>query len=268
MNTLEYLREIGVPELPPRTVPFDPGYDAHTLKEHLRQSAHLMAGIKISMACWQIADESVTREKIAACNHHGVKASAGGGPLEIAAHFGKLREYFALCASVGIGRIEAGEGFIRNNLKPRDLVRMAADFGLEVQFELGEKHTGAFDDGIVDALLRQGQQWLDAGAIQLVIEARESALGVGLFDERGVLNETLAKRFIDEFGEEATVFEAPIKKSQFALLDYFGNRVILGNVRLEELLRVEIYRRGLHSDAFQRPHLRPQGPAASLAVGE
>jgi phosphosulfolactate synthase len=33
-------------------------------------------------------------------------------------------------------------------------------------------------------------------------------------------------------------------------------------VRLEELLRVEIYRRGLHSDAFQREHLRPKGPRA------
>ena len=29
------------------------------------------------------------------------------------------------------------------------------------------------------------------------------------------------------------------------------------NVRLEELLRVEIYRRGLHSDAFANPNLRP-----------
>jgi hypothetical protein len=29
-------------------------------------------------------------------------------------------------------------------------------------------------------------------------------------------------------------------------------------VRLEELLRVEIYRRGLHSDAFNQPKLRPR----------
>jgi phosphosulfolactate synthase len=33
--------------------------------------------------------------------------------------------------------------------------------------------------------------------------------------------------------------------------------VNLGNVRLEEILRVEIYRRGLHSDAFRNPKLRP-----------
>jgi phosphosulfolactate synthase len=36
--------------------------------------------------------------------------------------------------------------------------------------------------------------------------------------------------------------------------------VRLSNVRLEEILRVEIFRRGLHSDAFQIAKLRPSGP--------
>ena len=260
MKTVDYLKEIGVADIPPRTTPFDPGYDAGTVKEHLRQSAHLMSGLKISMACWQIADESVTREKIAACRQYGVKTSAGGGPLEVAAYFDRVESYLKLCASVGLDRIEAGEGFIKNNLSPPALVSMATDHGLEVQFELGEKHAGAFDSAVVDGLLRQGDQWLEAGAKQLVIEARESALGVGLFDDKGILNKELAERFMQHFGEENTIFEAPIKKSQFALLDFFGQRVYLGNVRLEEVLRLEIYRRGLHSDAFQREHLRPRGP--------
>jgi phosphosulfolactate synthase len=50
------------------------------------------------------------------------------------------------------------------------------------------------------------------------------------------------------------------------LLDHFGPEVHLCNIRLEEVLRVEIYRRGLHSDAFQNPRLRPQIPTlAQLA---
>jgi hypothetical protein len=32
----------------------------------------------------------------------------------------------------------------------------------------------------------------------------------------------------------------------------------LCNVRLEEVLRVEIYRRGIHSDAFANERLRPR----------
>ena len=62
-----------------------------------------------------------------------------------------------------------------------------------------------------------------------------------------------------------TMFEAPNKSSQFALLNHFGRDVHLCNVRLEELLRVEIYRRGLHSDAFGRTNLRPVSPL-SVAI--
>jgi len=62
------------------------------------------------------------------------------------------------------------------------------------------------------------------------------------------------------------MFEAPNKPSQFALLKHFGQRVRLCNVRLEELLRVEIYRRGLHSDAFAIPNLRPTLPGRETFI--
>ena len=81
-----------------------------------------------------------------------------------------------------------------------------------------------------------------------------------MFDENGRLDLKLADRFADELGMHVVIFEAPTKSSQFALLDHFGPEVHLCNVRLEELLRVEIYRRGLHADAFDNERLRP-GPA-------
>lgn len=260
MRTSDYLDSIGVREIPPRTTPFDPGYDPQTVEQHLRQSAHLMSGLKLSMACWQIANEDATREKIAACKRYGVLVQAGGGPLEVAAAQGKIPAYLTLCAGLGFDRIEAGEGFVKNDLNPQEIVSRANDVGLQVQFELGEKHTGEFDEETVDELIREGQTWLDAGARQVVIEARESASGVGLFSMDGNLNTKLAGRFMSAFDEEQVVYEAPVKPSQFALIDHFGPNIYLGNVRLEELLRVEIYRRGLHSDAFSREHLRPQLP--------
>jgi phosphosulfolactate synthase len=85
MNTQEYLRLIGVPDLPPLTSPFDPGYDPVTLESHLDQSAHLMASLKISMACWIIADEGATRRKIGAARTHKVPVVTGGGPFAVKA---------------------------------------------------------------------------------------------------------------------------------------------------------------------------------------
>ena len=108
---------------------------------------------------------------------------------------------------------------------------------------------------MVEALIDDGRRWRSAGAHFLVIEARESALDIGLFDASGAFDVSAAERFADVFGLDALLFEAPNKPSQFALLDHFGPDIQLSNVRLEELLRVEIYRRGLHADAFAKPKL-------------
>ena len=255
-HTADYLRDIGVVEFPALTSPFDPGYDPVTLEGHLSQSARLMSLLKISMACWLIADERATRRKIASARAHQVPTVTGGGPLEIAVAQGKLPEYLDLCADIGVDRIECGEGFTDLMMPPRDVVGMANARGLEVQFEIGKKHTGAFTEAVCGQLIDQGRAWLDAGARQLVVEARESAQGVGLFDTTGAFHGDLADRFAAEFGFDVVMFEAPTKPSQFAMLNHFGPHVHLCNVRLEEILRVEIYRRGLHSDAFGKEKLR------------
>jgi phosphosulfolactate synthase len=260
LHTDAYLKSIGVPEIRSATSPFDPGYDAVTLAGHLEQSHHLMSILKISMACWMIANEDVTRQKIAVAKKYRVPTTTGGGPFEVAYVQGKLQQYLDLVADFGFTRIECGEGFNDISLNAQEIVKMANDRGLEVQFELGKKHTGAFTQDVVKALINQGKRWLEAGAVQLVVEARESAKGVGLFDDEGNLNVCFADRFASAFGHAVVMFEAPNKPSQFALLDHFGNEVHLCNVRLEELLRVEIYRRGLHSDAFCKENLRPHIP--------
>jgi phosphosulfolactate synthase len=261
-NPLEaYLRLIGARESPRATCPFDPGYDPATLEGHMEQSRHLIGTVKISMACWMVAAESATRRKIEAVTRHGIPAVAGGGPFEVAVAQGALPAYLDLCADVGITRIECGEGFTELGLAPREIVQQAGQRGLQVEFELGEKHAGRFTEAETEELIATGERWLDAGAVRLVVEARESAEDVGLFTAPGQFDARLADRLAEAFGLERLLFEAPDKASQFAMINHFGPTVQLGNVRLEEVLRVEIYRRGLHSDAFERANLRPAPPA-------
>jgi phosphosulfolactate synthase len=253
-----YLAAIGVRALPACTSVFDPGYDPATTESHLDQSAHLMATLKISMACWQIADQAATERKTHAARRAGVPAVAGGGPFEVAVAQGALPAYLDLCAGIGLSRIECSEGFTGLQASPAEVVEQAGARGLEVQYELGEKHSGAFTDTQMASLIDRGREWIDAGAPTIVVEGREDARDVGLFSSEGDVRFHLAERLVEAFGLEWVVFEAPTKATQFALIDHFGPDVRLGNVRLEELLRVEIYRRGLHSDAYRQPHLRPQ----------
>ena len=255
-----YLRSIGVPDLPPLLCGFDPGYDPSTLDSHLQQSSHLLASLKLSMACWQIANEAATKRKIASAKKVGVPTCTGGGPFEVAYTFKRLSQFLDLVAGLGIDRIEAGEGFTELGLDPDAIVKAAHERGLGVQFEVGKKRGGTFSGDVVEDLIEQGQRWLDAGAVEIVIEARESAAGVGVFSDSGALLTEPADRFARAFGLERATFEAPDKSSQFALLRHFGQQVRLSNVRLEEMLRVEIFRRGLHSDAFHIAKLRPAGP--------
>ena len=260
LSTERYLTQIGVRPSPRATCPFDPGYDPATLEGHMEQSGHLLGTVKISMACWMVAAEEATRRKVEAVTRLGIPAVAGGGPFEIAFAQGALPAYLDLCADVGLTRIECAEGFTELNLTPEDVVRDAGRRGLEVEYELGEKHAGRFSDDETEELIATGERWLSAGAVRLVIEARESAEDVGLFSAPGEFDSRQADRLVEAFGLERLLFEAPDKASQFALIDHYGPAVQLGNVRLEEILRVEIYRRGLHSDAFRRENLRPRAP--------
>lgn len=185
----------------------------------------------------------------------------------MAATFGKLPEFMDVCTDIGVNRIEAGEGFTEQSLDPGGIAKLARDRGLDLQYEAGKKHGGTFTADVVTALLDEGQRWLDAGAKVIVIEGRESAQNVGLFDGEGRVNADFAERFINAWGMDRVVFEAPNKPSQFALLNHFGPLVQMSNVRLEELLRVEIYRRGLHSNAFEHENLRPKGPRVAQSQG-
>ena len=257
LHTVDYLAAIGVDALEPASCPFDPGYDPATFEGHLIQSSHLMETMKISMACWQIADEAAMRWKVAACDHYGVATTTGGGPFEVAVQQGRLDMYLDLVADMGIGGIEAGEGFT------------------EMPLPAGARG----GDGRGSWPQRAGRAWQEArGHLHLRRHGRAHHAGPGvvgcrrrarghrgprersrhrLLKEDGRFRADTADRFAEVLGLETCLFEAPTKPSQFALLDHFGPAVHLCNIRLEELLRVEIYRRGLHSDAFQQPALRP-----------
>jgi len=251
-KSTEYL---GLSDLPPRTAPVDLGYDHFTVEGHLEQSSHLMEVLKISTACW-MADEAITRRKVASASIHSVPTVIGSAPFAGAIGQEHLTAYFDLSADMGATRVECGEGLTGSHLDPAQIVRMARGHGLVVQFELEKVNGRPFTGEMVGELIDQGRRWMDAGAVQLVVEAPDAARGVGLFDESGHLNRSFADRLAQAFGLESVVFEAPGKESQLMMLDHFGRDVHLCGVRLEDLLRVEIYRRGLHGKAFGQTRSR------------
>ncbi|MDH3306992.1 MAG: phosphosulfolactate synthase, partial [Acidimicrobiia bacterium] len=137
MRTRDFVDALGVRELSPATSALDPGYSPLELESHLEQSGHLLSTLKISMACWLIANETSTRAKTEASRRHGVTTVTGGGPFEVSVAQGVFEDYLDLCADIGVDRIESGEGFTEMHLSPESVVSAAAERGLDVQFELG-----------------------------------------------------------------------------------------------------------------------------------
>jgi phosphosulfolactate synthase len=254
ITTVEYLHRIGVPQLPPCTAPFDPGYDSFTVEGHLDQSANLMEILKISMSCWIITDENVARRKVAAAAVHSVPTVTAGTLFQIAVAQGQLESYLDLCADFGVARVECAESLADERIRPSQIARMAHSRGLELQFELG-RHTGTGES--VQHVIDQGDRWLNAGALQLATEPRETERDAGVFDAKGRFNPSVADRLARAFGLETVTFAAPDPPAQFAILGHFGRDVHLCNVRLEDLLNVESFRRGLHSVAFLSERLHP-----------
>jgi len=261
ITATEYLHQIGVPHLRPCTSPFDPGYDLSTVEGHLAQSANLMEVLKISMACWMIADETVTRRKVAAAAAHSVPTVTGNGLFQIAVAQGLIESYLDLCADFGVVRVECGESHTELPLRPSLIVKMAHARGLEVQFELGGRFAV---NETIEQMIDQGDSWLNAGAVQIAAPAGDVERGTGYFDPLGHFNPVFAERLVRAFGLEMMTFSAPDPCTQFALLQHFGRDVHLCDVRLEDLLNVESFRRGLHSAAFSKDQLHP-GPPGPLA---
>lgn len=262
-TTRAFLDGLGVARLPPRSFAFDPGYDVATVESHLEQSHRLIAGLKLSMATWLLIEPGALARKVRAARDRDVPVTAGGGMFEVAVDRGSLDEYLDMCRRVGMTGVEAGQGFTSTRVEPGRVVAAAARRGLTVCYEIGGKHDGPFDELVVEDLVEQGGKWLAEGATHIVVEGRESAADVGLFDAAGRLDTALADRLADGLGPHRVVFEAPTKPSQFALMRHFGPSVGLGNIRFEELLRVETFRHGLHSDGYGLGRAARDGRAAN-----
>ena len=266
LRIVDYLRRIGVPDLHPHTATRDNGDDPFSVEGHLDQSGHLMERLKLSSSYWLIADEDVTRRKVAAASAHSVPTVIGRESFEIAVVKGELETYIDLCAEMGVTRIECGEGATDTPVAASLVVRLARERGLDVQFELG-RNRGVITGETVQRFVDNGHRWLDAGALQLAVQTRENLKGASLFDKEGHFHGGHADRLARAFGLETVTFDAPDRPSQVALLDHFGRDVHLYNVRLSELLFVEVYRRGLAVESFSKHGLKLATSPSSLTHG-
>jgi phosphosulfolactate synthase len=232
------------------TMIIDKGMGAAAFADLLALAGDYIDLVKFGFGTAPLHPLPVLREKIAAARSHGIATFPGGTLLEAAVRHRAEKGFFDMAQELGFDAVEVSDGTIELERQTRDrLIRQAGLLGLRVFTEYGKKTPGSRIDP--DDLIRTFEEDCNCGAELVTVEARESGVGVGLFDEKGDCREEELDELLRRLPDPGRVlWEAPHKNQQVALLIRAGTEVNLGNVPPSEAMALETMRRGLRSDTF------------------
>lgn len=207
--------------------------------------------VKLGFGTALMYPEGLLQRKIALIREAGVDVYPGGTLLEIAFLQGQSRRFLSRCKELGFSCMEVSEGTIDLTQAEREsLISEALKQGFMVLTEVGKK------DPLKSPSTRKMQEQiardLEMGVFKVIIEARDSGKGVGIFDQGGkVIWEKLANLMEGAWTLKDLFIEAPLPSQQINLILKFGPHVNLGNVQPENVMSLECLRRGLRSDTLQ-----------------
>ena len=213
--------------------------------------------IKLSFGTSVFLDEALLRRKIELIRAHAIDIFPGGTLMEATLVQGVYPQYVKQAKKLGFTALEISDGSIAMSRQTRnEAIRRALDAGLKVITEVGKKDPSIYLSPA--QLCDQIAGDLAAGADKVIIEARESGTGIGIYDRDGNVRHDEMTAIIRCLGDSRgdIIWEAPLKNQQAALILRCGPNVNLGNVKPNDVLGLEALRCGLRFDTFQ--HAAPQ----------
>lgn len=230
----------------------DKGLGVEATRDLLRLAADHIDFWKLGFGTPLVYSKRELMRKIRVVKDHNVDIYPGGTLLEIAFWQGKGIEFIARAADLGFTGIEVSEGTI--DLDPRDrqrLITEASRRGLRVLSELGKKDSARdLDVKDVPRLVRMD---LEHGAEWVIIEGRDSGVGVGVYDAGGQARTELLEAIVEDVDRpDRLIWEAPQVKQQQDWLLRFGPEVNLGNIQPQDVVSLEAMRQGLRGDTLRQ----------------
>jgi len=247
VNRAEKPRDVGL------TMVLDKGLGYHTAQDLMEYASEYIDIIKLGWGTHRLCSEEVVRRKIQLYTDNSILVSNGGTLFEIAYLQRKIDKFFEYARQVGLSSIEISDGSIRISREERsEIIRKCKNMGFEVFTEVGKKDP-LEDAGLtIDYRLQEAKSDLDAGATKVIMEARESGKGIGVYDKEGKIKEDMVQKLTEGIGLKNIMFEAPEKSQQVYLILNLGPDVNLGNIKPEDVIPLETLRRGLRGDTLGR----------------
>ncbi|MBI3361770.1 MAG: phosphosulfolactate synthase [Chloroflexi bacterium] len=207
---------------------------------------------KLSFGTSALLDEDLLRDKIAAVCEHDILVYPGGTLMEFAVVKGVCRDFMRRARALGFNGVEVSDGTIYHSAAARrDAIQFALDLGLTVVAEVGKKDPR--HQPSVEELADQALADFESGASWVIVEARESGKGVGVYGDDGSVHErdvdiiaTALDGYLDRL-----IWEAPLKNQQEYFILRFGADVSLGNIQPRDVLGLEALRAGLRFETMK-----------------
>lgn len=239
------------PRVTGQTMVIDKGMGIGQLKDLLEVASEHLDYIKLGFGTAALYPADLLRAKIGLARRYGLHIYPGGTFLEVALTQGVLGQYLSRALELGFTCIEVSDGTIDMTPRQRrEAIAAALAMGFTVITEVGKKD-GEVDLNPVEALDLIHTD-LAHGAAKVIVEGRESGVGVGIYDVRGQLKTGQMEEIVSGLSDPTVLmWEAPQKSQQQDLIIRFGPNVNLGNIAPGDVLAVESLRRGLRGDTLR-----------------
>lgn len=238
-----------------QTMVIDKGIGPKLFSDFIQVAGPYADIVKLAFGTSVLYAPELLRHKLKLAKEQGLIIMPGGTLLETAIQQQNVNSFMDTICSLGFNGIEVSDGTIELDRKRRTaLIKEGIKRGLYVVTEYGKKAAGSMIDPNELAFTAECD-W-EAGSMLVTVEARESGLDVGLFDEEGQCREDTLEQVLSKVSDSSRLmWEAPLKQQQVYLLKQFGANVHLGNIAPSDVLALEAMRRGLRSDTFEFGHV-------------
>lgn len=245
---------VNLPFLPERTekprnsgltMVMDKGISIRQAEDMMETCADFIDYVKLGFGTSVVTNN--IKEKIKLYQKNNIKVYLGGTLFEAFVVRNKFDDYEKFIASLGIDSAEVSDGSItiEHDVKCEFISRLAKNY--TVLSEVGSKEEGVIIHP--GRWIKMMQAELDAGASQVIAEARESG-NVGIFHKNGSAHTLLINRIVNKIKLENIIWETPQKSQQVYFLKLFGSNVNLGNIGVDDVIPLETLRLGLRGDTF------------------
>lgn len=235
------------------TMVLDRCHGLRATEDLLELSSDYIDHVKLSFGTSVFMDEWLLRRKLELIRARQIDVYPGGTLMEATLVQGVYPQYVQRARELGFNALEVSDGTITTSRQLRDdCIKRALDAGFKVITEVGKKDTLIHLSPL--EICDQIAGDLACGADKVIVEARESGLGVGIYDREGTLRQDELAAIVSCLGDSRgdVIWEAPLPKQQVALILNCGPNVNLGNIKPNDVLGLEALRCGLRFETFRQ----------------